>query len=217
LRDCSIGRYNWFVESEKTLILTALEIEAKIIARVFGKRLEKNGDISLKVVGIGAKRLPALEGFRRIVVAGVAGALDPALAVGDLIYDAGGFEVLPVAGARLGKIYTADHLISTVEEKAALFKETGALAVDMETSHVRAAAPAGVLVLGLRAISDTARERLSPELMDWVDDVGKPMAGRLAAGLIRNPAMIPTLIGLGRRTSSAMTALGEALASYLGM
>ena len=83
---------------------------------------------------------------QRLIAAGFAGALDPRLCVGDLIEDA---------------LVTRAAPAETPEAKAQLARETGARAVDMETSAIAAVcAENGVPMQIVRAISDTAHAPL---------------------------------------------------------
>ena len=117
------------------------------------------------------------EGATGLVSFGVAGGLDPALGVGAILLPR---EVLTSDGARfathpewrsalsaaIGEDATdttmlgCDRFVGTVMEKRALFRETAAAAVDME-SHViaAAAAAAGLPFIVLRAITDPGRAR----------------------------------------------------------
>ena len=83
---------------------------------------------------------------QKLIAAGFAGALDPRLRVGDII-EAG--------------LVTRDVAAETPEAKAQLASETGARAVDMETSAIAAVcAENGVPLQIVRAISDTAHAPL---------------------------------------------------------
>jgi hypothetical protein len=181
---------------KKPLILTAMEMEARAIE----KRLAGTGlQYDLKVIGIRACRMPAdLTGAGVIIMAGLAGALDPELTIGSCVYGTG--------------IYTSDQLIGTPEEKARLFKETGAAAVDMETAIVlKAARAARVQFYPVRAISDTARDSIDPELFKLVDEVGhvRPLA---AAGLFMGkPSLIAQARKLQTNSNKALESLADAV------
>jgi 4-hydroxy-3-methylbut-2-en-1-yl diphosphate reductase len=134
-----------------------------------------------------------------VVVAGVAGGLDPSLRHGDVVIadrvlDRDGRAVgpaLPSVAAlaealtgvgltvRVGPIITVDRLVSgSPQHRASLFA-TGAVAVDMESAPlVTAASPGRVAVV--RTISDTAEHRmLSPVII---------RGGILALGSLRRAA-----------------------------
>jgi adenosylhomocysteine nucleosidase len=199
----------------KPVIFTAMEMEARGIATVL--RLV-GAQIDLRVVGIRACRLPAeLPEASVIIMAGLAGALDPGLKVGDIVCECADPHPcpLPEYWAR-GQIHTSDRMISTPLEKAELFRQTGAKAVDMENAIVkREAEKAGIRFVGIRAISDTAADAVDAELFKIVDEVGKvrPMA---AAGLfLRNPGLIKQARRLQADSEKALDALGAAVLNYL--
>ena len=63
------------------------------------------------------------------------------------------------ASARHGTLVTSREVVATPEAKAALFARTGAVAVDMESSLIlAAAAAAGCPTLVVRGVSDAAGE-----------------------------------------------------------
>jgi Phosphorylase superfamily len=116
------------------------------------------------VVGLGASRgVP--EG--RLVSFGVAGALSGELPVGTVIdakrvVDESGAilwegEPLGASPARVGTILGASRIVDDPAERARLYEQTGADAVDMESGPL---ARSGRLVGCLRAISDTPTRRL---------------------------------------------------------
>jgi hypothetical protein len=189
------------------LLLTALQYEAAAIA----KRL---GHVQLRVIGpraVGLERMNAT-GCRGVIMAGLAGALDPALAIGDVIVDAESDVAIPPGPWRRGTIHTANDLVSTVEQKRQLFADTGAAVVDMENATVRAfATRLGVPYMGVRAVSDRADEPLDPATLGWVDSEGALRTGRLVLDLCRRPQSIPSLVRLGKRSKIAVAALAEAV------
>ena len=92
-----------------------------------------------------------------IIMAGLAGGLDPILGIGDIVIDDCPPGWIPDLPHRIGKIVTSPTMVSTPADKQKLFEQTGALAVDMENEIVRAAAlKIGVPFVSIRAISDTA-------------------------------------------------------------
>lgn len=116
------------------------------------------------VVGLGAsKGVP--EG--RLVSFGIAGALSGELPVGTVIdatrvVDESGTVLweggpLGASPARTGTILGASRIVDDPAERARLYEQTGADAVDMESG---ALARSGRLVGCLRAISDTPTRRL---------------------------------------------------------
>jgi hypothetical protein len=194
------------------LIFTALRFEADALT----KALRPDGQtLRIHVIGPSAQNLPKngdVTGGRGIILAGLAGALDPALDDGDVVIEPSSGDALQSLPSRRGRIHTSDHLIATPAEKAALFASTGAAVVDMETAKVRAFAErAGVPFLAIRAVSDRADHPLDPATVSWVTPAGGLHAGKVAATLLRRPAMVPELMRLRRRSNLAMQNLAEAI------
>jgi len=190
-------------------------MEAKAITAELGEAMASQ-QVSVHVIGIRAKRLnrDLLVGSNGIILAGLAGALDPALAVGDIVVDS---ESPPLPHFPRGKFYTADHLIATAAEKQRLFRETGCAAVDMESAIVRAIAQSvGLPMLHVRAISDAADQTLPSRMMNWIDDVGKPQTPKLLAELALHPHQIPAMIRLGKNSRLALRRLTQAVGVILG-
>ena len=216
-------------QAVRVLILTALETEARAIARAFHWSTSLRGDIAcqgdcgLAIAGLKACRLEAVVAdlsFQVLIMAGLAGALSPALQVGDLVAD-GDFPAdfpLPDSAIRLhrGRIHTASHLVSSPAEKQVLFVQTGALAVDMETECVRSiAAKRGVPFLALRAISDAASDPLDPDLLTLIDARGRPRPARAAGMVLRHPAKLPELLRIARASRHALSHLSAVLVAVL--
>jgi hypothetical protein len=193
------------------LLLTALQYEAAAIA----KRLR---DVQLRVIGPRATGLDHLDatGCRGVIMAGLGGALDPALAIGDVVVDTQSDLAIPPGPWRRAAIHTATGLISTVDQKRQLFGDTGAAVVDMENAAAREfAARHGLPFLGVRAVSDRADEPLDPATLGWVDAHGSLRPTRLALDLCRKPGSIPSLVRLGQRSRIAVAALAEAVAKIV--
>ena len=211
------------------LILTAVTLEARAVARAL--RLKRSGthwsgdDVELHAVGIRAVRLPAaLADAPAIILAGLAGGLDPRLRVGDIVIDAASHPLPANPKYRLGKIHTAVSPVVTPREKAALFQGTGAAAVEMENAAVRAAlvqrhcdtaAPTSPAYLHIRAISDAAGDSIDPATIGLIDELGNPRVSAIAATLIRRPGMIKELRRLGRDANLAAANLAATVAEIV--
>jgi len=198
------------------LIFTALRFEADAL----NKALRPDGQtLRIHVIGPSAQNMPKngdVAGCRGIIMAGLAGALDPTLHDGEVVIDQPLVDTLQDARWRRGGIHTSDHLIATPAAKAALFESTGATVVDMETAKVRAFAErAGLPFLAIRAVSDRADQPLDPATVSWVTPAGGLRAGKVAATLLRRPAMVPELMRLRRRSNLAMRNLAEAIREIL--
>jgi adenosylhomocysteine nucleosidase len=201
------------MRERRILILTALEMEALAIAPALASL---RGACDLRVIGPKGPRLPVdlhAEECRAIVTAGLAGGLEPSLAVGAVVVDAEPPSAACVAAGpwRVGVIHTAAHLAATPTAKAALFARTRADVVDLENAHARAlAVRLGIPFLGLRAVSDTAHDSLDPALLDLVDEAGRVRRRAVAALLLRRPRILHSLLRL--RASSAIARRGLACA-----
>ena len=201
------------------MIFTAVHAEASAIAEAV-RTHGRLGTVDIRVIGIRAAHLPsdvATPEIRGIILAGFAGALDPTLRIGDVVVDG-----LPPQGSgkatfRAGRIHTSSEIVATPTEKAALFQQTGAIAVDMEGETVRRFADSlGVSFIHVRAISDTAADTLDPALLNFVDDFGRVRLLALVCGLLRRPRLIPKLVRLGVNSRLAGIRLGKVVAELIG-
>ncbi|MDP9175292.1 MAG: hypothetical protein M3O30_15720 [Planctomycetota bacterium] len=201
---------------DKLLILTALTLEAKALEPL----LKSAGQTQLAVIGMRGVRMSDQlilnHNPNGIILAGLAGGLDPMLKVGDVLVDESANGPWPKLPYQYGAIHSSSKLISSPTAKAALFAQTGARAVDMESDIVRrCAAIAGLPLLTIRAISDAAEDEISPRLISCVDERGNPRPAALAAMLALHPSMIPSLIRLGKNTRVACARLTEAVGMLL--
>lgn len=213
----------------RLIILTAVALEAQAVAAVWKLPAPKAGKpvrddkrapaVEIHLVGIGTVRMPA--DLRDppvcgIIMAGLAGALDPTLRIGDIVIDDCPAGWLPAIPYRRGRIVVSPTLVSTPAEKAKLFQETGALAVDMESAAARAvAAELGVPYISVRAISDAADELLDPAVLKMVNAFGHPRPLAIAAALIRRPSLIPRLRRLAETSKRAAANLAAAVAAIV--
>ncbi|MDD5349063.1 MAG: hypothetical protein PHQ12_02510 [Chthoniobacteraceae bacterium] len=132
--------------------------------------------------------------WETLIAAGYAGGLDPALPAGALVLagDAPLERAREILGTRahVGGLATASEPVETPEAKAAFFRATDALAVDMETEAVAAFCRAnGIPWLTLRAISDPAGVALPVPHDVWFDAVKqRPRSGALLRFLATRPA-----------------------------
>jgi hypothetical protein len=194
-------------DKPRTIILTALRAEARAIGEILG--------IEVHVIGFGAAHMPETPSGSHVIVAGLGGALDPTLTVGDLVLDT------PVPGLptdlpwHVGGIHTARHLVATPAEKASLFQKTGAKAVDMEQEIVRSAVPRDVEVIGVRAISDPAGMAIDPAVLRFIDNIGRPRPLALASTLLRRPGLVPHLLELRANSAVALRNLGLGVRALL--
>ena len=156
---------------------------------------------------------------RWLLSAGYAGALDPALAHGEL-FVATNFtspELLPRTDAKRGILTTQQTAAETPVQKAALARATGAQAVDMETSAIAAVcATHGIPLLSLRAISDTASAEIPVPLHVSYDlKKQRPRIFALLAFLAGNPSRIPPFARFVRGLTPARAALTAEIVTLL--
>ena len=112
----------------------------------------------------------------------------------------------------LGPTVTAPGIIATPAGKQGLGRQTGAVAVDMESYWVaRVASERGLPFLALRAISD-AQEDLLPPFDQILDADGNPVGRRLVVHLIREPGSLVTLVKLAQNARRARRALTTGVA-----
>lgn len=165
-------------------------------------------------------------GLAGVVSFGLCGALDPAIRVGDLVVgeavvdggqcypaDAAWLERIAAAlpAARRGRFVGAARPVASVAEKAELARQTGAVAVDME-SHVvaRLAWTYRAPFVVVRGVSDGARHALPHAAQVGLGPDGRPAAGAVLASLRANPWQIGALIRTALEAEDGFHALERA-------
>ncbi len=173
--------------------------------------------------------------LERVFSIGYAGALDPSLQVGDLVfadkvmavkidapensgekeksYDLA--EVDGVPDVHGGALLTVDRPAATPREKKALRKKFKAVAVDMETFALAEAAQSRNLpLISVRAITDTADQELidCAHLVAEDGDVSKLKAGW---HVLTHPGDLKGMIELGQHARMATANLTAFLRKYL--
>jgi adenosylhomocysteine nucleosidase len=174
--------------------------------------------------------------IRGVISFGVAGGLDPSLRSGDVVVAT---EVMAGDARWLAGLTLSEELITSValgrsrvirgglagvEEvvvaqacKAALHKETGAAAVDME-SHIAAAyaAKAGLPFAALRVISDPASRALPALARSAIKPNGDIDLRMILRGLVRNPRTLRALVSTGIDFNRALRSLRGCRGFLLG-
>jgi adenosylhomocysteine nucleosidase len=173
-------------------------------------------------------------GARSLMSWGMAGGLDPTLAAGTLLLPrevaspegalfltAGDWRqrlrsAVPVAHpVCCGKLLTCRAALGSAAEKAIAFRQTAAVAVDMESIAIaEVAASRRLPFLVVRAIVDTAADEV-PQALAAAAATGadRVSLGRLIGALARTPADILPVLRLARRFRAASRALAAAVAS----
>jgi adenosylhomocysteine nucleosidase len=170
---------------------------------------------------------------RGVISFGVAGGLDPSLKPGDVVVAT---EVLAgdtrwFAGLKLnedlitrvalqrgrivrrrrivrGGLAGVEQVVAERAVKAALWSETGAAAVDME-SHIAAAyaAEVGLPFAALRVICDPAHRALPPVVMAAIKPNGDVDLPKILRGLARDPLAVRSLLSIGIDFNRALRSL----------
>jgi hopanoid-associated phosphorylase len=160
---------------------------------------------------------------RGIISIGIAGALSPQLEAGDCViastviaedmrYDTDNGWTARLRRAlpdpRVAPIAGVDRIAATVEDKAALYKETGADAIDME-SHIAAAVAKenGLPFAALRVISDCADHTLPPAALAAMNPNGGIAFGRVLKSIALKPTQLPALMRTSRESEKAFAVL----------
>ena len=201
------------------LAATGLAKEARIAKRAGLKPVIGGGNSELLT-----KRLEeAADGAVAVVSFGIAGALAPLLRTGDAIIathvvaenehyvcDAAWSQILRgrLAYSRSAILVGVDEVVSHIGAKRALFRDSGAHAVDME-SHVAArfAKRRGLPFIALRIISDDYQRTLPPAALEPLKPNGKPRLLAVLKSVATDPGQIPELVQTGREAGRAFRAL----------
>jgi len=161
----------------------------------------------------------AAERPEAVISSGFAGGLASELQVGDLVADSSAsspdlLATLPSV-VRRGRILTAPKPVESPEEKNRLQRETGALAVDMETEAIASeCARAGIPLLVLRVISDAADDSIPVPLeVAWDTQRQRPRPVRLMAYLASHPGQIGPFLVFLQQTNKAAAELARTLAN----
>jgi hopanoid-associated phosphorylase len=207
------------------LVITGLAQESKIAAGPGVSRVVCSGSNPVRL----RKRLSSLDpaGLRAVISFGIAGGLDPSLHPGDVVVataviaESGAWKVpasvvaAVVGRVRAGGICVAQGALVGVEEpillpaaKAAVHRETEAIAVDME-SHIGAAYAAAndLPFAAIRVISDPARRTLPSLAARALKADGRIDFGAVISGLARAPREISPLIRAGGDAGKAFAGL----------
>jgi adenosylhomocysteine nucleosidase len=224
-------------------VVAALAAEARTLDPTPPRRGEAYarlpGGMLLAVSGIGEAAAAAGAqclvdaGAAALVSWGMAGGLDPSLEAGAVCLP---HEVIAPDGTRYptarewretlapliaaghrvagGSLLTSVRPLATVFAKGAAHRDTGAVAVDMESSAVaQTACTYGLPFIAVRAIVDTAKD-VVPPAVSAASESGQVRIGRLLLGLLGSPADLMPLLRLATRYRAATGSL-QAVAAML--
>jgi adenosylhomocysteine nucleosidase len=158
---------------------------------------------------------------------GMAGGLNPGLAAGTIFLPSEvispdgvsvsttrhwrerlGFALATQLPLTQGKLLTSLKAVGSLAEKAKLFRETGAAAVDMESLAIAEVARTHQLpFIAVRVIVDSAADALPHAVTAAADSEGHLQIWRLIGALARTPAELAPLIRLARRYRAANRSL----------
>jgi len=194
----------------------------------------------IALCGVGSARLSArLEallaspaGCRGIISFGTAGGLDPALkpgacvlaervvcrSQGDAGYDSYEIDAAWLAALRQalpeasgGVLLGVEQPLATVADKQALWRDTGAVAVDMESHRAaRIAHRAGIPFAVCRVVVDPAERSLPSSATVGLREDGSTALWPILATLARHPWQLPALLKLAGDAGAAKRTLRAA-------
>jgi len=165
------------------------------------------------------------EGAEALLSFGLAGGLDPNLKTGTVIIPselagngappcdsvwAGRLEIAlkGLFKTRYAPLMAVKDVVTTIEEKRALFESSGAAVVDMESYGIAEEAGAkSIPFTALRVICDTADEVIPPVALQGMAWTGEVRVTATVLEALAHPIQIPDLVRLGRRTASAKSVL----------
>ncbi len=188
----------------------------------------KSGNLQVWITGIGRRN--AAESIRdaiarvqpeRVITAGFAGGLNPRLPCGAVVYeqdfDAGFGRELEEAGAIPAKFHCHRRVAITALEKSALWRETGADAVEMESSVIRTICrELNIPSATVRVISDDAHQDLPLDFNALMTSDDRINYFKLIWAVLRQPGRVPKLIQFQHQTLDAARKLGAILEDLLG-
>ena len=203
------------------LCTSGLAAEAKIARAAGFQVIVGAGDPrrTAALVEIAAPRAKCLVSF------GLAGGLSPHLRPGDVVMSAEVIgddrswrtseafhrqigDLARRIGAADGPVLGAGDVLATEDDKARAWRDTGAVAVDLESAIVaRVAEAVGIPFVVLRTIADPATRQLPPAALIPLSANGTPAVARVLREVLRRPWQIAALCGLARETRQALSAL----------
>lgn len=171
---------------------------------------------AMSVAELSASKLEA------VVSTGFCGALDPSLRESQIV-----LATSVVGGpAACGMIYAApepfatgavlsvDRVVGASSEKQLLHEQTGAIAVDMESSGVQTrTVRAGLPFYCIKVVTDRADESFAFDLNNMRTVEGRIDRGKIVRYTLTHPQLLPGVLQLKGRAERAAKVLGEFLVS----
>jgi adenosylhomocysteine nucleosidase len=206
--------------SAPVLVCFAVPQEAK----VFQKLAHNRDDVRVLITGMGARNAErsvraSLQSLRpsRAFSCGFAGALNPELKIGDVVFDVESTtghvaDRIRAQGAKPVSFICTERVAVTMAEKTELRASTKADAVEMESAVIhRLCREAGVECVTLRAISDPAHEDLPLDFNALMTREQTLSPLKLAWAILKAPQKIQALARLGKNSAWAAERLAAAL------
>ncbi len=168
------------------------EIDVQVILCGIGPR--KSSDSVTKVFAVSPPSM--------VIVTGFAGALSTQLVRGQILVASGYSSndlinyIKLIPGFDIGRMHSSEKVIGTAEEKKVLGEQTGCQMVDMEMAAIAGVVRAyGVEILGIRIISDLAKENVPVDLLakGYDEATGKTTPLKMAGYLLLKPHRIKEL------------------------
>jgi adenosylhomocysteine nucleosidase len=205
------------------LVTFALREESRPFRRLIGacRGLEVlETGIGRVAAGAAFGRALAMISPRWVITGGFAGALNPQLAWGMVLFDEddkGPFASrLRAGGATAARFCCADKIAVTAAEKRRLWESTGADAVEMESEVIRGLCrERGVHSATVRVILDAADEDLPLDFNQLLTPALAVNYARLAGALARSPSKVVELIRFRRRARAAAWILAQTLSGLV--
>jgi len=216
------------VESARPILLFPLAVELAALHTSWQSRCE------LHCCGPGASAIKRWftthqpEAGRVIVLAGVAGGLNPALHAGEAriistviddetrytptLLETAQMDALPTASITTSKV-----ALTSVAAKKTLAAQTGADLVDQESlAFAQCATQARCRWMIVRGVSDDAQTALPEGIDRWVDELGRTRLHSVLWAVLRSPRMVRELKHLQAATNLAMANNSALLDRILG-
>ncbi|MGB5155828.1 MAG: hypothetical protein WBN77_00135 [Desulfobacterales bacterium] len=217
------GRWCWRLEDRRLVrhVLVTAGLEIIIVRAGLGYQRAYS-----------ASRWLIAQGVAGLMVLGVSGGLDPGLKPGTLVVadkvfhlDCGRISDVWRAEtsvcqqaqdrlnaqkltARIGGVLTVPWLISSAENKRALFHQSCALTVDTESAAVAfASSQAHLPFFGMRVVCDPAKQAVSRKISDCLNPAGTIQILSLVSCLFQQPCLMAELFLLAKQYQTAITAL----------
>lgn len=157
---------------------------------------------------------------RLVLTCGFAGALNPTLKSGEIIFHADDSSELhgklKEAGGTPVSFFCARRVAITSEEKQRLWRGTGLDAVEMESESIRdICRDRNIPSATIRSISDTAHEDLPLDFNKLLSPAQKINYTKLTWALVRAPFKLAELLAFQQKTVDASKSLGAFLTKVL--